>query len=72
MFGVVEALTSIARSFLGKERACSRVRRHGQLCYAGALTLNVLRGVVMDITPTVLCRVVFFSILRIKLEKVEI
>jgi len=47
MSGVVEALTFITRSFPRKERAYLRVRWHGQLCDAEALTLNILRGVVM-------------------------
>jgi len=44
---VVGALTSVAQSFPRKGHAYSRVRRHMRLCYVGALTLNVSRGVVM-------------------------
>jgi len=54
MSGVVEALTSIARSFPGKEHACSRS--------GGSGSFVMSRGVSRwDITPAALCQVVLFS-----------
>ena len=66
MSGVVGALTFVTQSFPGKGRAYSRIWRHEQLSYKGALTL-LSRG---EILRLLCCTGLYLSpILRIKLGK---
>ena len=70
MSRVVEALTSIARSFPRKEHAGSRVRRLRWVCYVECWPWTS-RGVSWwDITPAALHRFVLFSNLEDKAGKV--
>jgi hypothetical protein len=66
---VVEALTSIAGSFPGKERVCSRVGSHERACCVGALTSCTSRVPRWDMTFAILCRVILLSILGDKAGK---